>query len=93
MSGERGSFLESFLSSGRIERTAKVQEYMSYRLKHGASLSEVVREDYVRRNCSQAEIDGIIRDPKLIHEDREALEHLFESGELDYSSTRRKPEE
>ena len=38
---------------------------------------------YVRRNCSQGEIDEIIMNPELVHHCREHLEHVFGSGELD----------
>lgn len=60
----------------------RVRVYIGHRLGHGAHLKDVLQEEYVRRNCAKDEIDEIIRDPRLIHEDRESLHRLFESGEL-----------
>ena len=78
-----------FSGSGRIQQEDKVREYILHRLNHGAHLAEVLQEKYVLRNCSRDEVDEIIRDPRLIHEDREGLKQLFESGELDPVSIRR----
>jgi len=71
-----------FAGSGHSPREEKVREYIGHRLAHGAHLEEVLREEYVRRNCSQEKLDAIIQGPRLIHEDRESLHRLFESGEL-----------
>ncbi len=72
-----------FSGSGHTLREEEVRVYIGHRLGRGAHLKEVLQEEYVRRNCSQEEIDRIIRDPRLIHEDRASLHRLFESGELD----------
>jgi hypothetical protein len=48
-----------------------------------ADLHDVLQEPYVRRNCSQVEIDEIIMNPELVHHCREHLEHVFASGHLD----------
>jgi hypothetical protein len=71
-----------FGSSVRAEREEKVLRYIIHRTDEGALLREVVREDYVRRNCSQAEIEKIVEDPELVHACREQLWRAFESGEL-----------
>jgi hypothetical protein len=72
-----------FGSSVRAEREEKVLRYIIHRTNdEGALLREVVREDYVRRNCSQAEIEKIVEDPELVHACREHLWRAFESGEL-----------
>ena len=63
-----------------------VRKYIGHRLGNGAHLEEVLEEEYVRRNCSEEEVNTIIRDPRLIHEDRESLRRLFESGDLDPTS-------
>lgn len=76
-----------FSGPGHTPREEKVREYIGHRLGHGAHLEEVLQEEYVRRHCSQEQIDAIVRDPRLIHEDRESLHRLFESGELDPDST------
>jgi hypothetical protein len=78
-----------FGGSGRKLQEGKVREYVAHRLDHGAHLSEVIQEEYVRRNCSEEEINGVIRDPGLIHDDRVSLRRLFESGELNPASARR----
>ncbi|MBA3423394.1 MAG: hypothetical protein H0U04_02430 [Rubrobacter sp.] len=71
-----------FSGSGHTPRGERVREYIGHRLCQGAHLEDVLQDEYVRRNCTQEEIDGIIQDPRLIHEDRESLHRLFESGEL-----------
>ena len=78
-----------FSGSGRTQQEDKVREYIRHRLNHGAHLAEVLQEEYVLRNCSKDEVDEIIRDPRLIHENREGLKRLFKSGELDPISIRR----
>lgn len=66
------------------ERERKVLDYVVYRIREGANLHEVLQEDYVRRNCSQAEIDRLVGgSPELAHAARERLERAFGSGELD----------
>jgi hypothetical protein len=45
-------------------------------------LREVLEEEYVRRNSSQAEIDEIVRSPELIEAAREQLGESFRSGEF-----------
>ena len=67
----------------RAEREEKVLRYIIHRVDADAALYEVLREPYVRRNCSQGEIDEIIMNPELVHHCREHLEHVFGSGELD----------
>lgn len=71
----------------RAEREDKVLRYIIHRVNESAPLREVVREDYVRRNCSQAEIDDIVNDPELVHASREHLWQTFRSGELDPQPT------
>ncbi len=78
-----------FGGSGRLSQEDKVRQYVAHRLGHGAHLAEVIREEYVRRNCSREEIDEIIRDPRLIHDDRVSLQRFFKSDELDPASARR----
>ena len=72
-----------FGGSGRVSQEDKVRQYVAHRLGHGAHLAQVIHEEYVRRNCSEEEINEIIRDPRLVHDDRLSLQRLFESGELD----------
>jgi hypothetical protein len=72
-----------FGSHVRPEREEKVLRYVIHRTNEGAPLHDVVGEDYVRRNCSQAEIEKIVQDPELVHACREHLWRTFGSGELD----------
>ena len=81
------SLRKLFLGSHvRAEREEKVLRYIIHRTVEGALLREVVREDYVRRNCSQAEIEKIAQDPELVHACRKHLWRTFRSSELDPTS-------
>ena len=85
MTKEHSVFGQFFFGSNpsRAEREEKVPRYTIHRINEDANLHEVLREPYVQRNCSQAEIDEIESNPKLIHAAREHLEQAFRSGELD----------
>jgi hypothetical protein len=76
----------------RAEREEKVLRYIIHRVNESAPLHDVVQEDYVRRNCSQAEIDEIVNAPELVHACRERMEEAFSSGELDPGRCRRSME-
>lgn len=65
------------------ESEEKVLEYVTHRLKDGALLKDVLQEEYVVRNSTQAERDKIRQDPQLGQEAREGLEQYFESDELE----------
>jgi len=84
---EQGSFWETLIGGTgegpEAERKHKVLHYVIHRLKAGASLREALEEEYVRRNCSQIEIEEILVNPELVHAAREHMEEDFESGELD----------
>ncbi|MDQ3863028.1 MAG: hypothetical protein M3317_05945 [Actinomycetota bacterium] len=83
-SSEKRSFWERLLSTHRTsEREERVAEYIIHRLGDGALLSDVVKEEYVRRNASPLEIEEICSDPRLVEAAREYLERDFRSGELD----------
>jgi hypothetical protein len=64
-------------------REEKVVEYIIHRLGEGASLQEIVSEEYVRRNASPAEVDEISSKPELVQAAREHMERDFSSGEID----------
>ena len=76
---------EQFLfgNPSRAEQDEKVLRYVIQRIDEDAHLHEVLREPYVRSNCSQAEIDEIHINPELGHAAREHMEPAFRSGELD----------
>ena len=67
----------------RAEREEKVLRYIVHRINEGAHLHDVLQEPYVQRNCTQEEIDEIIRNPELVHACREHLKQVFRSAELD----------
>ena len=72
------SALEKLLfGDGRSEREERVREYITHRLKEGAHLREVLQEEYVRRNCTPAELDEIVMDPRVVQQDREGLAQYF----------------
>jgi hypothetical protein len=64
-------------------REERVVEYIIHRLGEGASLQEIVSEEYVRRNASPAEVDEISSKPELVQAAREHMERDFSSGEID----------
>ncbi len=70
-------------SPAHVEHEEKVLHYIIHRIDGGANLHEVLREPYVRRNCTQAEIDEVMSSAELVHACREHLERTFPSGELD----------
>ena len=84
---EQGSFWETWIGGtgegSEAERKEKVLQYIIHRLKAEASLREALQEEYVRRNCTQPEIEEILVNPELAHAAREHMEETFESGELD----------
>jgi hypothetical protein len=69
-------------TSSLSQRQEKVLHYIIGRINEGAPLQEVLQEQYVRRNCSQAEIEQIIRSPELIGAAREQLGESFSSEEF-----------
>ncbi|CAN5665933.1 hypothetical protein BH24ACT22_BH24ACT22_00890 [soil metagenome] len=79
----RKFFGDLFGGSNHTPREEKVLEYVIHRIENGAHLRDVLEEDYVRRNCSQGEIDEIENDPRLVHAARKSMEHVFSSGDLD----------
>ncbi len=72
-----------FGSSARTEREEKVLRYIIHRMNEETPLHDVIREDYVRRNCSQDKIHELINDPEVVHACREHLWQTFRSGELE----------
>jgi SepF-like predicted cell division protein (DUF552 family) len=85
MTKVRNVFGQLFFGSSpsRAEREEKVLRYIIHRINEDADLQDVLREPYVQRNCSQAEIDEIESNPELVHTCREHMEQVFGSGELD----------
>jgi hypothetical protein len=74
------SFYRSSYGSGRED---KVLEYIIYRIGDGASLRDVVQEEYVRRNASPQEVEAILENPRLVEAARKKMGEDFSSGKLD----------
>jgi hypothetical protein len=83
---ERPSFWQRLFgrtrSSSLSARQQKVSDYMIARMEEEVPLQEVIREDYVRRNCSQAEVEQIVSTPEFIERARERLGESFGSEEF-----------
>jgi hypothetical protein len=83
---ERRSFWQRLFggrgTSSLSQRQEKVLQYIIGRINEGAPLPEVLQEEYVRRNSSQAELEQIIRSPELIGAAREQLGESFRSDEF-----------
>jgi hypothetical protein len=79
-----------FGSSAHTEREEKVLQYIIHRVNEETPLQDVMRDDYVRRNCSEDQIHELVNDPAFVHACRERLWQTFRSGELDPSRGHRK---
>jgi hypothetical protein len=76
---------EALRSHGHIlalPRQQKVSDYILARLEKDVPFRQVLREDYVRRNSSQAEIEQIVSTPEFIETARERLGEAFRSEEF-----------
>ncbi|MGB3634067.1 MAG: hypothetical protein WA982_08505 [Rubrobacteraceae bacterium] len=80
---KKGFWARLFGSRGPSAREKRVLEYISHRLNEGASLKDVIDEEYVRRNASSAEVDEICSKPEVVEAARESMEEEFKSGDLD----------
>ncbi len=84
MADEYQSFWDKLFSRPHhYERERKVIEYIIHRIGDGAHLNDVLQEEYVRRNASQAEIDDILENPRLVEAAHEEMRKDFSSGDLD----------
>ena len=69
-------------SSSLSARQQKVSDYIIGRMENDVPFRQVLREDYVRRNCSQAEVEQIVSSPEFIETARERLGESFRSEEF-----------
>jgi hypothetical protein len=69
-------------TSSLSPRQQKVSDYIIGRMEKDVPLQQVLREDYVRRNCSQAEIEKIVSSPEFIESARVRLGESFRSEEF-----------
>ncbi len=83
MAERKRSFWDRLFGPARSNREEKVLEYIIHRLKDGATLQEVLQEDYVRRNATPAEVTDILENPRLVEAAGEQLRDEFSSGKLD----------
>ena len=83
---ERPSFWQRLFgptgSSSLSARQQKVSDYILARMEDDVPLQEVIREDYVRRNSSQAEVERIVSTPEFIETARKHLGESFRSEDL-----------
>jgi len=83
---ERPSFWQRLFgrtgSSSLSPRQQKVSDYILVRMENDVPLQQVIREDYVRRNSSQAEVEQIVSSPEFIESARERLGESFRSEEF-----------
>jgi hypothetical protein len=69
-------------TSSLSPRQQKVSDYILGRMENDVPFRQVLREDYVRRNCSQAEVEKIVSSPEFIESARERLGESFRSEEF-----------
>jgi hypothetical protein len=81
---EKRSFWDRLFSiEHHSVREERVIEYIIHRLGEGASLQDIVQEEYVRRNASPVEVEEICSNPRLVEAARERMQQDFSSEELD----------
>ena len=81
---EKRSFWDRLFSiEYHSAREEMVIEYIIHRLGEGASLQEILQEEYVRRNASPVEVEEICSNPRLVEAARERMQQDFSSEELD----------
>ena len=83
---ERPSFWQRLFgrtgSSSLSPRQRKVSDYIIARMENEVPFRQVLEEDYVRRNGSQAELERIVSSPEFIEAARERLGETFRSEEF-----------
>ena len=83
---ERPSFWQRLFgrtgSSSLSPRQQKVSDYIIVRMENDVPFRQVLEEDYVRRNASQAEMERIVSSPEFIEAARARLGETFGSEEF-----------
>jgi hypothetical protein len=83
---ERPSFWQRLFGraggSSLSPRQQKVSDYIIVRMENEVPFRQVLEEDYVRRNASQAEIERIVSSPEFLETARERLGETFRSEEF-----------
>jgi hypothetical protein len=68
--------------SSLSQRQEKVLRYVISRIDENVPLQEILREEYVRRNSSRAELEQILGSPEFIEAVRERLGEAFRSEDF-----------
>jgi hypothetical protein len=83
---ERPSFWQRLFGrtggSSFSARQQKVSDYILGCMENDVPLKQVIREDYVRRNCSQVEVEQIVSSPEFIEIARVRLGEAFRTEEF-----------
>jgi hypothetical protein len=84
---ERPSFWQRLFGRTRTsslsQRQQNVLHYIIGRIgDENVPLEQVLQDDYVRRNCSRAEIEQIMSSPEFVEAARERLGESFRSEEF-----------
>jgi hypothetical protein len=85
MSEQRSFWQRLFGRAGNSSlspRQQKVSDYIIARMEKDVPFRQVLEEDYVRRNASQAEIERIVSSPEFLETARERLGETFRSEEF-----------
>lgn len=85
MSDKRSFWQKLFGRTGTSSlspRQQKVSDYILARMEKDVPFRQVLREDYVRRNCSQAEVERLVSAPEFIESARQRLGESFRSEEF-----------
>ncbi len=84
--GEQRSFWQRLFGGGRDSSLSQRQEttlhYIVGRMGEDVPLQEVLKEEYVRRNCSQADLERIINSPQFIEAARRHFGESYRSEDL-----------
>jgi hypothetical protein len=75
-------------TSSLSQRQEKVLHYIIGRIDKDVPLQQILQEDYVRRNCSQTEIEQIISHPEFVQAARERLGGVVQGGGVQALSIR-----
>lgn len=82
--GRKLRFWERWFGTGtasRSRREEKVRQYIIHRLSQGASLQEILDDEFVRRHSSRTEVEAIISDSEVIRSAREGMADSFGDAE------------
>ena len=86
MSEQQRSFWQRLFGGGRSSSLNQRQEtalrYIVGRMGEDVPLQEVLKEEYVRRNCSQADLERIISSPQFIEAARKQFGESLRSEDL-----------